>query len=99
MQPRHVLAPRMGLGEMGEDGVAIEILGVDPAATRERQHLLAHERAGIDADRAGLDEARGAQRQQVGRAGPGADEVDGHAGRLSGSAEAAPAKAGEDGAN
>ena len=82
MQPRDILAPPLGAHEFGGDGVEIERGGIDPACARRApvEDLGRHERAGIEADRAALDEVAAAHRDQIGRAGAGADEVNGHVG-------------------
>ena len=43
-----------------------------------RQHARRHQRARIEADRAARDQVAPAQRDEIGRAGPGADEMHGH---------------------
>ena len=76
----HVLALRMGGLDLGDDLVERHGGGVDDAGAcgRGLHDLLRHQRAGIEADRAGLDELQPAHRDEVGCAGAGADEMDGH---------------------
>ncbi len=66
--------------QLGDDLVEREGLRVDDAGVRRGvgEDLRRHERARVEADRRACDEALGAQREQVGGAGPGADEVHRH---------------------
>ena len=70
---------------LGDDRVEVEVLGVDQprAVGRMREHLVGDERAGVEHDRRGRDQPLRAQRDEVGRARPGADEVDRHGTRSS----------------
>ena len=80
MDARHVLALRMGLGDFGDDLIERHRRGVDDtrAFGCGLDDFFGHQRAGIEADRTILDEPKSAQRDEVGRAGAGADEVNGH---------------------
>jgi hypothetical protein len=84
MQPRHILPGLMGGGHLGDDRVEIERRRVDDARARRApvEHRLGDQRARKEADRAGCDQVAPAQRDEVGRAGPGADEMDRHAARF-----------------
>ena len=70
----------MGIGQLGDDLVEVERAGVDHARVRraQRQQVLGHDRAGVQADRAAAEQALTAHGDQIGGAGPGPDEVDGH---------------------
>ncbi len=70
----------MGGLELGHDLLEAHGRGVDDAGARgtESEHGRMHERAGIEADRAAREEIAAAQREKVGRAGAGADEMHGH---------------------
>ena len=63
-----------------DDGVERQRRGVDDARARRAmlEKRLRHQRAGVEADRAARDEIAAAQGDQIGRAGPGADEMHGH---------------------
>src|SRR6185312_14876317 len=80
MQPRHILARRMGAAEFLDDRFERERRGVDdPRARRtEAEQFLRHQRAGVKADRRAADEVAAAQGDEVRRAGPRADEMDDH---------------------
>ena len=81
MDAGDVLARVMGGGDLGDDLIEMHRRGVadQRAGGRGGDDFGGDERAGIEADRAALDEALAAQGDEVGRAGAGADEVDGHA--------------------
>ena len=80
MEPRHVVAGAMRRFELGDDLIEAHRRRVDDARPfgAEREDLFVHQRAGIEADRAAGDEVRAAEREQVRRAGAGADEMHGH---------------------
>ena len=80
MQPRHILAGRVRGHIFRLDLVERQRRGIDEARARRAvfQQFRRHDRAGIEADRAGGDEIAPAHRDQVGRARPGADEMHGH---------------------
>lgn len=84
MHAGNVIAVFMGGNDLGDDLVEIERRGIDhPRVGRcHGDHGLGHQRAGIEADRAGSDQLCTAQGDQVGRAGAGADEVDSHGARF-----------------
>src|SRR3954464_6653901 len=73
-----VVAGRVSGGELGDDLVQRQVARVDEAGAgwRVPQDLGRDERAGVQAHPRGGDEPLGAEREQVGRAGAGADEVD-----------------------
>ena len=66
--------------ELGDDLIEAHRRRVDDARPcgAQRKDLLVHQRAGIETDRAAGDEVRAAEREQVWRAGAGADEMHGH---------------------
>ena len=72
--------PESPVIEIVDDLVQVQRPGVDNAGSRrtQRQQVLGHDRAGVQAHRAALQQALPADGDQVGRAGPGADEIDGH---------------------
>src|ERR1700687_2514255 len=80
MQSRHLESGAMGCDEFGGDGIEVERRGVDHArAGRAECHDLArHQRAREQAHRTARHQILAAHGDQIGRAGPGADEVDGH---------------------
>ena len=80
MKPGDVLAPCGRLDAERNDRVEIERRGVDdPRARRAMiEQRRGHERAGVEADRAAGDEIAPAHGDEIGRAGPGADEVHRH---------------------
>ncbi len=80
MQPGHVVAGGVGLGDLVDDLVQGQRAGVDDSGVRraERQQVLGHDRPGVQADRAAAEQPLATHGDQVGRAGAGADEVDGH---------------------
>ena len=80
MQARHV-EPRVMRGlHFRDDVVERQWRRVDDAGVRRtmRQHASGHERARVKTDRAARDEIAPAQRQKIGGAGAGADEMHGH---------------------
>ena len=81
MHPRDVLAGAVGAAHLPNDLVQGERRRVqDPRVRRRvRQDLLGHQGPGVEHDRAGGDQVAAAQRDQVRRARPGADEMHGHA--------------------
>ena len=66
--------------ELGDDLIEAHRRRVDDArpVRAEREDVRVHERAGIETDRAARDEVCAAEREQVRRAGAGADEMHGH---------------------
>ena len=80
MQPRHVLAGRVRGDELGLDLVERQRRGVDDArARRAMRQQLAAARSSRHRGRPGSARSgRGRAGDQVGRAGPGADEMHGH---------------------
>ena len=80
MDAGDVLAARVSGDDLGDDLVEMHRRGVadERAGWGGGDDLGGDQRAGIEADGAALDEALAAQRDEVGRAGAGADEVDGH---------------------
>ena len=80
MQPRHVVTGGVGRGEFVDDLVQGQRAGVDHlrVGRAQREQVLRHDRPGVQADRAALQQPLAAHRDQVGGAGPGTDEVDGH---------------------
>ena len=97
MQASHVQTLGIGADEFLDDLVQRQRRGVDdprirraPFEQRER-----HQRSGVKADRAGGDQVSAANRDQVRRARPGADEMDGHSSELAelATAQVAPFRA------
>src|SRR5262245_1947677 len=80
MKSRNVVTCAVGGLELGDDLIEAHRRGVDDTRPfgAEREDLLAHQRPCIEADRAAEDEMSAAERQQVRRAGAGADEMHGH---------------------
>ncbi len=80
MQPRHVLARRVGPYALGDDLVQVELRGVDQAGVRRAlgQQFARHEAARVQADGGGGQGPGTAHRDQVGGAGARTDEVHGH---------------------
>ena len=70
----------MRVGQLGDDLVEVERAGVDHPGVRraQRQQVLGHDRARVQADRAAAEQPLTAHGDQIGGAGPGPDEVDGH---------------------
>ena len=93
MQPRHIEPGVVGRDEFGGDGIEVERRGVDHArAGRAECHDLArHQRAREQAHRTARHQILAAHGDQVGCAGAGADEVDGHGAMSSSKAAAAVA--------
>ncbi len=80
VQPRHVEARGMGIGQFGDDLVEGQRAGVEHPRVRraQRQQVLGHDRAGVQTDWAAAEQPLTAHGDQIGGAGPGPDEVDGH---------------------
>src|SRR5260370_34733693 len=80
MQSCHVEPGLMGRDELSGDGVEVERRSVDhPRAGRaERDDLARHQRSREQAHRTARHQILAAHGDQIGRAGAGADEVDGH---------------------
>ncbi len=70
----------MGIGQLGDDLVEVQRAGVDHSRVgrAQRQQVLGHDRAGIQADWAAAEQPLTAHGDEIGGAGPGPDEVDGH---------------------
>ena len=81
MHPRHILTGFMGCFHIGNDLVEMHRRGVlDQRVFRRGVHdLFGHQRTGIQAHRAALDQLEPAYGDEVRRARSGADEIDGHA--------------------
>ncbi len=82
MDPGHVLALGVGLFDHRHDlvqghGRRVHDQGV---LGRVGDHRLGHQGAGVEHHRGGGDQVAPAEREQVRRARPGADEVHGHPG-------------------
>ena len=72
------LKPRgVGIDDAGGDLVEVEVLRVDELRTVGAvvEHGVVDVGAGVDAHVGGVEQRHGAQGQEVGRTGPGADEV------------------------
>src|SRR5260370_15229095 len=80
MQSRHVEPGVMGRDEFSGDGVEVERRGIDhPRAGRTKGDDLArHQRTRKQTHRTACHQILAAHGDQIGRAGTGADEVDGH---------------------
>ncbi len=80
MEPRDVFASRMGAFDRRHDVVERQRRGIDDARAlwAMRQHALGHERACIEAYRAGGDQVAPAQGEKIGGARSRADEMHGH---------------------
>src|SRR5260370_38535346 len=80
MQSRHVERGVMGRDEFSGDGVEVERRGIDhPRAGRTKGDDLArHQRTRKQTHRTACHQILAAHRDQIGRAGTGADEEDGH---------------------
>ena len=80
MQPCHVEPGGVGIREFGDDLVEGQRPGVDHPSVRrtQRQQLVGHDRAGVQAYRATAQQPLTAHGDQVGGAGARPDEVDGH---------------------
>ena len=92
MQPGDVKTLFVRFGTVGDDLVERQGGGVDDmrVGRGNGEDLARHQGAGIKTDRAALDQPQTAQRDQIGRAGAGADEMDGQ--RLGGAARARSGK-------
>ena len=66
--------------DLGDDLIEMHRRGVDHARIGGRRvhDLLRHQRSGIEADRTALDQLQSAHGDEVRRARPGSDEIDGH---------------------
>ena len=80
MHPRDFGAVAMSRFDLGEDFIKRQRRGVDDPRAQRRggDNLARHQRARIQAHCAALDQAQPAHRDQIGRAGPGADEMHRH---------------------
>src|ERR1700731_4127704 len=81
MQPRHLEPGVMGCDEFSGDSVEVERGSVNhPRAGRaERDDLARHQRSCEQAHRTARHQILAAHGDQIGRAGAGANEMDGHA--------------------
>ena len=80
MDPRNVLAAPVGVDDLGHDLVEVHRRRVHhqrPVRSR-LDDFPGHQRPGIEAHGAPLDELQAPHGDEVGRAGSGADEIDGH---------------------
>src|SRR5262249_28809983 len=80
LQPRHVEASVVGSDELGLDLVEGHPGGINNACAWRAmgQKLSRNDRAGVEADRAARDEVAAAHSDEVGSAGPSADEMHHH---------------------
>ncbi len=78
MHARHVLAPPVRRLDLGHDLVQRQRRGIDHPPRRLGHDGLRHEAARVEADGARADEAQALDGDEVGVAGAGADEMDGH---------------------
>ena len=81
MQAGDIFSRVMGGPDLADDFVEAHRRGVDDFRIRRAvgQNVAMHQRSGVEADRAAGQQFAAAQGDQVRRAGPRADEVDGHA--------------------
>ncbi|MCC7045149.1 MAG: hypothetical protein IT562_00410 [Alphaproteobacteria bacterium] len=77
MHARDLLPRGDRLPHLGDDLVEMHRRGVDHPRPlrRRRDHGARHQRSGVEHDGAAADQLEPAHRDQVGRAGTGADEV------------------------
>ena len=86
MHPRNVQALSVRALDLGHDRIEVERRGIDDP--RRHRRLVAglgddrgrHQRAGVEHHRAAPDQTEATHRDQVGRAGAGADEMHRHSG-------------------
>ena len=80
MQPRDVLTLLGGPCHLRDDLVERHRRGIENtrAGRAEVEQRFRHQRSGIETDRARRDQVAAAQRDEIGRAGAGADEVNRH---------------------
>ena len=80
VQPRYVVACRIGGGHLADDLIQCQRSSVDDASAWRafRQQIVGHDRACVQAHRAALQQALTANRDQIGRTRPGTDEVHRH---------------------
>ena len=80
MHARHIVPGRMRRLDLGDDLVQVHRHGVHDARAggRRGDDLRRHQRSGIKAHGAALDEPQAAHGDQVGRARSRADEMNGH---------------------
>ena len=79
MYAGHVLAPGVSFGQQRDDLLQMQLGGVHHLlGTVALQHGLGHQRAGIEDHRAAADQALALDGDQLGIAGAGTDEIDGH---------------------
>ena len=80
MNPGNVEALGVRGGDFGDDLVEGQGRGVDDPRPRRRRgdDFARHQGAGIEADRAALDQPQPAHRDQIGGPRSGADEMHGH---------------------
>ena len=82
MDSGDISAPGVRRLDLADDLIEGQRRGVDDLGARRRggDDFARHQRAGIEADRAALDQPQPAQRDQIRRPRPGADEMHGHSG-------------------
>src|SRR5262249_32194297 len=80
LQPRDVMSRRIGSDKLRLDLIERQRRGVDDTRIlrAKAQQLAGHDRAGIEADRTTGDELASTQRDEVGCARAGGDEMHGH---------------------
>ena len=80
MDPSNVEALGVCRGDLGDDLVEGQGRSVDDPRPRRcgGDDFARHQGAGIEADRAALDQPQPAHRDQIGGPGSGADEMHGH---------------------
>ena len=84
MDARHILSRPMCRFDLGDDLIEMKRSGVDDTGTLWRclDDLFRHQRSGIEADRAALDQLQAPQGDEIGCARSGADEMNAHDCRL-----------------
>src|SRR3546814_4755581 len=91
MKARSVMPRLMGIDDDGDDLVQGERRRVDDPCPRRTmiEQGGGHQRSGLETDRSTRDQGAPAQGEEVGRAGTGADELNGHGAELSARAQLA----------
>ncbi|MOA11231.1 hypothetical protein D3C78_1311640 [compost metagenome] len=81
MHAGHVLATGVGLGQQADDLLQVQLGGVHhPFGAMALQYGLGYQRAGVENHRTTADQALALDGDQLGIAGAGANEIDGHDG-------------------